>query len=105
MGRQLLGNSSQFSLRRTSVLEASGHLGMVAVGADKILHFILAAMIALAVGGLAESSLVALAAGVVAGAGKEVFDLFFGGTVELLDFLAAGLGGLVVFILLKNRGM
>ena len=63
VGRQLLGDSSKSSHRRTSVLETSCHLGMVAVGADKILHFILAAMIALAVGGLAESSLFALAAG------------------------------------------
>lgn len=86
-------------------MESCFRLGMVAVGADKVLHFILAAMIALAAGGLAESSLVALAAGVVAGAGKEVFDLFFGGTVEFLDFLAAGFGGLAVFLILKNRGI
>jgi len=56
---------------------------MVAVGEDKILHFILAAMIALAVGGIAENSAFGLVAGLVVGAGKEILDSFAGGTVEL----------------------
>jgi len=56
---------------------------MVAVGADKILHFILAAMIALAVGGVTESSTLGLVAGLIAGAGKEILNALTGGTVEL----------------------
>ena len=53
---------------------------------DKILHFLLAFMIALAVGGIAENSAFGLVAGLVVGAGKEILDSFAGGTVELLDF-------------------
>ena len=85
-------------------MEASGHLGMVAVGADKILHFILAAMIALAVGGVTESSTLGLVAGLIAGAGKEILNALTGGTVELLDFMATLIGavlGLAMLLLVR----
>ena len=52
---------------------------------DKILHFLLAFMIALAVGGVTESSTLGLVAGLIAGAGKEILNALTGGTVELLD--------------------
>jgi len=50
---------------------------------DKILHFLLAFMIALAVGGVTESSTLGLVAGLIAGAGKEILNALTGGTVEL----------------------
>ncbi len=77
---------------------------MVAVGADKILHFILAAMIALAVGGVTESSTLGLVAGLIAGAGKEILNALTGGTVELLDFMATLIGavlGLAMLLLVR----
>lgn len=73
---------------------------MVAVGADKILHFILAAMIALAVGGVTESSTLGLVAGLIAGAGKEILNALTGGTVELLDFMATFIGAALGFAML-----
>ena len=77
---------------------------MVAVGADKILHFILAFMIALAVGGVTESSTLGLVAGLIAGAGKEILNALTGGTVELLDFMATLIGavlGLAMLLLVR----
>ena len=56
---------------------------MGVVSMDKILHFLLAFMIALAVGGVTESSTLGLVAGLIAGAGKEILNALTGGTVEL----------------------
>lgn len=71
---------------------------------DKILHFLLAFMIALAVGGIAENSAFGLVAGLVVGAGKEILDSFTGGTVELLDFVAAAGGSLLAFVMVRIYG-
>lgn len=37
---------------------------------------------------------------ILIGIAKEIFDMFSGGTVELLDTLATILGGLVMYIIL-----
>ena len=71
---------------------------------DKILHFLLAFMIAIAVGGVTENSTFGLIAGLVAGVGKEILDAFTGGTVELLDFVAAAGGSLLAFVVIKLFG-
>jgi len=71
---------------------------------DKILHFLLAAMIALAVGGITQNSSIGLVAGLAAGAGKEILDAFGSGAVELLDMVAAGLGALTAFIAIRIFG-
>lgn len=71
---------------------------------DKILHFLLAFMIALAVGGVTESSTLGLVAGLIAGAGKEILNALTGGTVELLDFMATLIGavlGLAMLLLVR----
>ena len=67
---------------------------------DKILHFLLAFMIALAVGGVTESSTLGLVAGLIAGAGKEILNALTGGTVELLDFMATFIGAALGFAML-----
>ncbi len=52
------------------------------VGSDKILHFVISYLIALFDPALA----------VLAGVGKEVYDFFGGGTADIYDLVADGLG-------------
>ena len=52
------------------------------VGPDKILHFVISYLIALVDPALA----------VLAGVGKEIYDFFGGGTADVYDLVADGLG-------------
>lgn len=70
---------------------------MYLIGKDKLLHYILGTYIGL-VG--YYSWWLGLAVVIIVAIGKEVYDKYYGGTVEVEDFYATILGGLFTLILI-----
>ena len=68
---------------------------------DKILHLLAGAAIAF-VFGIWLSPAVGLAAGIVAGAGKEIVDKLGFGTPDYLDLFITVVGALIAAIILKE---
>lgn len=66
---------------------------------DKKLHFAAGAIICLALG-LIFTPTVGFLAAIVAGLGKEVWDILGHGTPELMDAVATITGGLIVYAVL-----
>lgn len=79
---------------------------MSKIGLDKVLHFvacfIIVAVVTLFVGAIPGfpfigAQLIGLVAGIVAGVGKELYDVRHGSIVDKFDLLADLLGALVAF--------
>ena len=70
---------------------------MITVLYDKKLHLLVGALVAL-ISAPFSLPLAALLV-IVAGVGKEVYDHFFGGTVDLMDIVATIAGGHLVLTL------
>ena len=70
---------------------------------DKLLHFIVGATISASFG-MAGHPAMGVAASLVVGAGKEVFDYFHPAThtTDIWDFVATALGGVAGFVMRLN---
>lgn len=67
---------------------------------DKILHFMAGALFSMISGYLSKMPFLGLLVAILAGLAKEIYDIKHG-TPEWKDFVATGLGGLAVAIILK----
>jgi uncharacterized protein YfiM (DUF2279 family) len=68
---------------------------------DKIKHFIAGTITSAFVYAITGSPILAFGASVILGIGKEIYDSRGHGTVEVLDAVATGLGGIVGVILAR----
>ena len=77
---------------------------MIKIPYDKKLHFIAGAF-AFSIISLLASPLLALLGSAVVGVLKEVYDHYFGGTVDAWDAVATGLGGLFIYVIYILSGV
>jgi len=68
---------------------------------DKLLHFVAGFVVSAVVYLIFENLTLAIGASVILGIAKEVYDSRGHGTVEVLDAVATGLGGVVGAVLIR----